>query len=409
MPAMSRRRRLTLLLGVATLITVAMGLLPTAYAWWVGPWRQGVTLHIKLVSGDGEPVPYALVRVFLLTDHGPVLLATSGTYRSGEALVHVFVPRIGVGPLLKREPSIVEVGNKRVFTYELVETGKPIYASVNMEVFAVGLSPEEEVAGVKVFSVDPTYMKWPEDSVTVTVKLWRIPATNSSEHGVRARKVKPGIVDEISWWQYTPILKYATWDGIKEWFKLEVGSKIEIESKDQVCALWACEPWKSAGSTQVTLNIGLTGGYPSGELVRTMLAYFKYVDYTYCDSFFGICEETVYAADTNMDFPKYEYLDESWDGHLPSSPYAYYITETGDKRSIPIFGGYHWDLSVSVGVGVGGEGASLTLGVTFTRVHNPISFLYVEGTADYGNAIKTVSVHGPDPGSYVVTYSNWVG
>ena len=415
MPATGRlRRRLIVLLGVAALTAIAVNLLPTVYAWWVGPWRQGVTLHIKLVGSDGEPVPYALVRVFLLTDHGPVLLATSGTYRSGEALVHVFVPRIGVGSLWVMKPYVVEVGGERISTYRFVETSKPIYASVNMEVFAVSLSPKWRAAGVRVFSIDPTYMRWPEDSVTVTVKLQRIPAVNSSGHEVR--KVKPGIINEVSWWEYTPILKYATWDGIAAWYVLNIGAKIEVESKTQVCAAGtdSCTPWESAGSTQVTVNRGLGNpgkpGYISGELVRTLLAQLKYIDYWWCDAFAGVCEETIYAADTQQDFPKYEYLDESWDGHLPSSPYyAEFYTKAGVASKLPVYGGYHWDLSVSVSLGAGVSGPSISLGVTLARVRNPQLILYIIGDPSYGRVFKAVSAHGPDPGSFVVTYSNWVG
>ncbi len=405
------KRRLIVLLSALILFILAVSFLPAMYAWWVSPWRQGVTLHVKLIDDEGRVVPYALVRVFLLTDNGPVLLASSGTYRCGEAVLHVFVPRVGDGFMLVPQRVADSWGDKP--TYTLIEdTRKPIYASVNLEVFAVGLSPEGKMVGVRVFSLDPTYMKWPEDSASITVKMWRVPSlntlnSNGSETPLVRGKMESGsgITSEVSWWQYTPILKYGAWDGIKEWYNIRIGSKVEIESKTRACVMY-CEPWRSAGSTQVTIDRGLTGGYLTGELVRTLYAEFKYVDFTYCDTFAGICEETVYAADTGMDFPKYEYLDESWDGHLPSSPYVYY-TDVGETGRIAILGGYHWDLSVTVGVNVGGE-PSVTLGVTFVKVSNPTSFLYIKGEEGYGNTIKTASVHGPGKGSYVVTYSNWV-
>ncbi len=413
MPASLRnKKKLVILFGIALLVILAVSFLPTVYAWWVGPERQGITLRIRLIDSNGEAVPYALVRVFLLTDHGPVLLASSGTYRCGEAALHVFVPRVGNGFMLV-PVRVDNSGGAGKPTYTLItDFRKPIYASINLEIFAVDLSPKGKMAGVKVFSMDPTYMKWPEDSISITVKMRKIliPVNslgiNEDKVLWRPRKIKPSITSDVSWWQYTPILKYGTWDGIKEWFVFNTGSKIEIESKDRVCVM-DCEPWRSAGSTQVTVDSYLKGKPISGELVRTLYVKIKYVDYTYCDTFFGICEETIYAADTDTDFPSYKYLDQSWNGHLPSSPYVYY-TYPGDTRGIKILGGYHWDLSVTVGVNIGEE-PSVTLGITFVKVPNPVSYLYIEGEEGYGNRIKTVSIHGTGEGSYVVTYSNWVG
>lgn len=378
-----RRGRRVLLLVVVLLVAVAMGLAAGVYAWLVGPGRQGVTLRIRLIDSDGEAVPYAVVRVFLLTDGGPVLLAVVRAYRCGEAAVHVFVPRVLVG--LSEVPYTLGGGVQRL-----------IYASVNLEVFAVGLDPKGLLAGSRAFSVDPTYMRWPEDSVSVTVRMWKVPGSGSGRVGTGVAKI-------TSSWQYTPVLKYSAWDRIRVWLNVSAGSKVEVESKSRVCGPGGCGVWRSTGSTQVTIDRRFVGGNLTGEVIRTLYMEFKYFDYTYCDPEFGVCEETVYAADTPADPGQYEYVDEVWDGRLPASPYAMYVLP-GDMRIIPILGGYHWELFANISTY---DGELITLGVTYARTPNPESLLYVKAGPGHG-AVKIVALHGPEPGSYAVTYCRWV-
>ncbi len=395
-----RSRKLAFALASLILLAVLIAVMPRIYAMYVGPWRQGVTLTINVLEESGTPARYARVKVFLLTSDGPKLIGEGGTFVSGVARVHVFIPRKPRGLLWKWEPFLEDGRVVRKF----VETNEPSYASVNLGVIAI--RPGE--IGVRVFSLDPTKMRWPEDEASVTVKLEKPPSGKGGVSGAPPR-TRPRPEDEISWWQFTPILKYATWDGIREWFKFNIGSKIEIQSKHQVCALWACGPWEDAGSTTVTLDRGLTGGYLTGRVVRTMYVKIKYVDWSYCDSFAGVCEDTIYAADTDMDFPDYYYVDKPWDGNLPSTGYTY-LTHEGETTRLLIAGGYHWDLSVSINFGVDEGGPSVSLGVTFYRVSNPPSYLYIEGESrDPSYYVETVSMHGSgSQASCVVTYSNWV-
>ena len=394
-----RSGKLVFVLASLILVVVLIAVVPEIYAMYVGPWRQGVTLTINVLEESGAPAKYARVKVFLLTSDGPKLIGEGGTFVSGVARVHVFIPREPRGLLWKWEPFLEDGRVVRKF----VETNEPSYASVNLGVIAVGFGE----IGVRVFSLDPTNMRWPEDEASVTVKLEKPPLGKGGVSGAPPR-TRSGL-EEISWWQFTPILKYATWDGIREWFKFSIGSKIEVQSKHRVCGLRSCGSWEDAGYTVVTRDSGLIGGYLTGRVVRTVYAEVRYVYWSYCDSFTRLCVEDVYAADTGMDFFDYYYVDKPWDGSLPSTGHAYYTCWRG-TRNLTITGGYRWDLTVLVNLSISGRHTSITLGTTFYEVPNPPSYLNIEAEDGApGYCVETVSLHSSGGrASCVVTYSNWV-
>lgn len=383
----------------ALLVVIAcilMAYAPTMYSqYYVGPSRQGLTLHIKVVGEDGNPVPYAMVRVFMLTDKGPSLVGGAGTSVNGVATAHVFIPRYGAGFLWKVLPYIED----HRLVHRFVETREPSYAAVNLGIVAV--TPDGMI-GAKVLFLDPSFMKWPEDAVYVTVKLRKPPAGIEGHEGLPGSGVK-------SWWEYTPILKYGGGENVSMWYVLNFGVKVEVQSKYRVCGPGGCGDWEDAGSTQVTMDSGVSGGNVTGGTVKTLYLYLKYVDWTYCDPLTKACVNVIYAADTRMDPHKTAYSSTPWSGKLPDTPYCLVIPHDSTV-GIVVNGGYHWDLSVSVNTSGKGADANITLGVTLSGKANPPLLLYVHAGHD-GDAdryVKIVSPHGSGGrSSYVITYGDW--
>jgi len=359
--------------------------------------NQALTLHIRVVSEDGGSVPYARILVFMLTDKGPSLIGGAGTFANGAATAHVLIPRRVEYYVWRLEPYLR--GGKII--YRFVRTNEPGYASVNLALIAT--SPNG-MMGAKVLSVDPSFLKWPEDKTCVTVKLRRPPKGNGVVHEeLTSNRV-------VSWWQHTPVLRFGAGDAVRIWYNFSVGSKVEVQSKYRVCGLGTCTSWESAGSTQVTVEVGIRGGNVTGHVVRTVYFDLRYVDWTYCDAITKTCVNIIYVADTRIDPHAMTYRDSPWRGKLPDTPYYLMIPHDSTVRII-VNGGYHWDLNVRVNTSAnGGPNTYVTLGVTLSGKANPPVFLYVQaGHGEEGRQdVKIVSLHGSGgKGSYVVTYGDW--
>jgi len=316
---------------------------------------QGITVQME--DEGGKPISANLI-INELTDEGPKKIWSG----SGPGIVATSLI------LPKEEVNTFEINGEKI----------RVYRSINLEVIAY----TEGKMGVAIFSVDPAR---PEHK-SVKIVLRDVPKTKSEP--------TPGV---WTTYEFTPVLKFATWDDIFAKYGYPRGAKIRIESKTRP---YGSPTWVS-GYTEVTLDSGLFSPYLSGKNKYTVYFQIKYV-YAITELEMGeekIYYERVYAVDTNTD-PVAGYRDYvSWHGNLPANYDEYYITPAGDTREIAITGGHDYAFSVSVGFSYP---AGITVALGVTKVPSPPATLSVTSTRSDG-WVKTAGFNG-----FIESYSHWI-
>ena len=347
-------KRVRLLVGVLFVLAIVGVVGVTMDIYLKDKFIQGVT--VQIIDEKGYPVS-AKILINELTENGPKQLwKGSGV---GIASVNLVLP--------KKEITTLEVGDKRV----------KVYKSINLEVVAY----TKGKIGIAIFSVDPAEAK-PKN---VKIVLRDVPKIKSEP--------TPGVWTK---YEYTPVLKFATWDDIFAKYSYPRGAKIKIESKARP---YGSPTWLS-GYTEVTLDDSLSSPYLTGENIYTV--YFK-IKYVYAITELDMSDEKiyyekVYAVDTSSD-PIEDYRDRTgWNGHLPTDYDDYRLTYARNTRDIPITGGYDYTFSVSVGFSYP-AGITVSLGVT--KIPSPTATLSITSTRHSG-WVKTVGFDG-----FLESYSNW--
>ncbi len=359
----------------------------------IGRERQGLTLHVYVIDENSTPVSNAQVKLYMLTENGAQTLSTSMSDENGYTRIHVIIPR--------------------KYVTDDKETGKPIYASINLMISAA----KNNMLGVKVFPVDPTHINWPEDQREITIMLKKSRANNVASEVTKIQSESLGCsINEPNEQRYvfTKVLMFTTWNNITAYYNYPAGAKIRIESKKCECfdpygtPLDCSDPnnWISAGYTEITLDRLLTTSKIfTDRYMYTLYFEFLYEKVLFWGDFIILSPYyLLYAADTSTDPRDYSLSSATWDGQLPNSN-TYYITHQGDTSGIPISGGDNWVFSVSVGISVSNGGASVGVSLGVSKVPAPQAFLYISAGKWYeGYSVKTVS---PD-GGFLKAYSGWV-
>lgn len=342
---------------------------------------QGVTIKIVTNDENGAPVIGARVRLFTLSREIRVLgEGVTDTY--GLAVIHVIIPR-------------------KLIT---IEKGKPIFTPINLAVSTwrrVG-----NLAGAYAFSLDPTWMKWPEDVHTVNVTLKKINIGKTSQ--MRPQEYNPdACITYTETSAYTEVLRFATWDDIKAWYYYPYGAKLEFQVKGR----YTNDPcydtsWIDWGTAQVTLDssFALPSEYAlTGRYVHSLFFKIIYGTYGWMLPDFYVYQQLVFPVDTSTD-PRSAYESHvPWDGKLPGYSY-YYETPGTDVRGIPVTGGVRWDFSVTVSFSVGYPfGVSMSVGLGVGKISEPNAFLYIQGMRASPSYVRTES---PDT-TFLKSYSNW--
>ncbi len=180
---------------------------------------QGITVQME--DEGGKPISANLI-INELTDEGPKKIWS------------------GSGPGIVATSLILP--KEKVNTFEINGEKIRVYRSINLEVIAY----TEGKMGVAIFSVDPAR---PEHK-SVKIVLRDVPKTKSEP--------TPGV---WTTYEFTPVLKFATWDDIFAKYGYPRGAKIRIESKARP---YGSPTWVS-GYTEVTLDSGLFSPYLSGK------------------------------------------------------------------------------------------------------------------------------------------------
>ncbi|MGC8832166.1 MAG: hypothetical protein ACP5PQ_06265 [Thermoproteota archaeon] len=379
-----------------TFLFLTLSLLYSLFTWSayasVSPEVQRLDLTLLVLDHRGVAAGSTHLVVFELAESGPRKLFEGASDEKGLYRGEVQLPR----KLAREKLAAVEGGEVR-----------EVYASVNLWVVASKESDGQVVeVGTLTFSVDPTFMKHPLDSVTHVVKLSKIemlvvPETTNALGSASSCTVPPTGQDEV--WVFTTVLKFATWDNIQVKYEYRDGSKIRVSGKERYFIVSSCgyTPWTDNAGTVITFESGISRGWLTGRTVYTEKFEFKYIFTRYWVTS-GVLIEKVYAADTSTD-PRYNTWEtSSWSGSLPGWSYYYKTAQLTDSRSIPITGketGFTFSVDISF------PKIPISISLSVTKNPSPVSYLYIKtGTWTSGYVAKTVSRDG----TFLETYNNWV-
>ena len=358
------------------------------------PNKQIVDLCVHLEDIKGRPVQYATVVVIHLTEKGPVKLEEALAVH-GIAHIELELPR------------------KYVATID----GKDYYASVNLWIIAhTDEDPGKIKFGTWTFSVDPTWLKWPKDSVSVVIRLREVPRIKGAENKIgkcggvmtvsngQTPPPEPGYSETEDHW--TKTVEYRTWDQIWESTEWPIGSKVRVQSKERY---WDYQTgqntsgWMDAGYTTVTLETNIYTSLKTGKYAWKVELRYRYI---YCTYWVAppIMAEKIYAADTTSDPYGHDTVCMgSWSGQLPGYD-NYYWVEQDSTTEKPLTGGYNFLWSVSIGFEIDATGASVGVELGVSKEPAPQALLVITaGTWTSGYGVRVES----EDGTFRRSYSNW--
>ncbi|MCS7138923.1 MAG: hypothetical protein NZ873_02575, partial [Crenarchaeota archaeon] len=190
---------------------------------------------ISVIDHYGAPAVNAYVAVFELADGGPRKLSEGFTDFSGAFKTSLRIPRRLIHVTVwKRD----EAGNLHVDPY--AET-RESYAPVNIWIIAHKTYEESGKKIVEIgtltFSTDPSEMKHPVGKLNKTITLSRIEPPNQKTESSKTITTSscqiPTYPYQEEKWEYTTVLKFATWDNIGAKFTYFPYSQIIVESKER--------------------------------------------------------------------------------------------------------------------------------------------------------------------------------
>jgi len=222
------------------------------------PRVQNIDVQVRVKMKNGVLATYPRIQIYHLTEQGPRLLASGSGSQNGLYSWRITISRIWKNRLyvseLKREIDLYEATNILILAYD----------------------DKTNTAGSLVVSIDPSFMKWPFDSllteVTLTDELPRSIDTLSLE----VLSVPP----PSETWKDTVVVEFAVWDQIWANAYFPIGSKIDVQTKQRVY-----DPsnnryltdWTSSGSTTITLDVGRGTQEITGKLKYSHIFRFKYI------------------------------------------------------------------------------------------------------------------------------------
>jgi len=353
--------------------------------------QQTVDFTFHVIDSQ-KPVDSCSLTLYLVSDKGLVSLA-EGTVINGTFSVEVKISRT-------YKSTVPDSGRT-----------KDIYASVNFWVIAfMGMK-----VGNKMFSVDPSWLDWPESPYSVTIEMDKLPTANEGDIKQLASQQKLSVSSppyppySQDTWKYTTVLQFSTWDQIWGGFDYPIGCKIRVESQ---CRYWnyvtgqLLGPWQTIGYTTVTIDDRvykdpLVAGQKTYKLEFKFL--YRYETRNYAPE---IGVELVYAVDRPSGDPNGDqFTSSSWGGSMPPSYQDHRWISQGVARDIPVTGGDNYVWSVSVGFSIGPPWDwAVSVGLGVTKVAAPQAVLKIKaGTWTAGWKVHAVA---PD-GTWRQSYSKW--
>ncbi len=280
-------------------------------------------LYFVVKTDDGEVLGSANVYLFVMTSRGWELIGSTYTSSIGVALFRPALPLVSAG------------------VFELNGSKLRVYKSVNLMVVVV----KKPYIGLYTFAVDPTSeLGFPE---TVFVKAYRLlenegRAASSSGIGVRYTTSWENVLNE--WQEYTTVLRYSTYYGIKAKWNYPIGSKVRVQTKWR----WppgSSSPWQDGGYVDINVDIGTASDWRTGPYIRTLQ--FK-LNYTHSIISLGaVAIEEIYAKDTPYDPVATRELVSSWN-NVPVSGPIHVDVQQETTRTIDVSGGEDYDFNVQV-------------------------------------------------------------
>ncbi|MBO3769233.1 MAG: hypothetical protein JTT15_02345 [Candidatus Brockarchaeota archaeon] len=379
---------------------------------------QYLDLTISVIDHYGAPVENAYVVVFELAENGPIKLSEGFTDFTGKYKASFKIPRKTIYLTMWK---VDEAGNLYIDSHsQAIEA----YAPVNLWIITHKTSEESgkqtlEI-GTLTFSIDPSEMKHPVDKLEKTITISKIEPqkqkTEDSKDIVGASKTTtttscqiPTYPYQEEKWEYTSVLKFATWDNISAIFTFLPGSNIFVESKERYFLISSCSytSWNS-GYTTIKLDYGFGISEPvTGRYIYDQRVKLKYYFIRFWPPYqSSVLVEKVYAVDTNVDGAEISDIKNdyktSWSGLLPS--WSYFITLPQKYNRIIEITGKSASFTISTGVSLSFYiGVSVSLGVG--KAPSPVSYLIITADKWIDNyKVKIVS----NDGTFLQTYSNWV-
>ena len=358
------------------------------------PNKQIVDLCVHLEDIKGRPVQYATVVVIHLTEKGPVKLEETLAVH-GIAYIGLELPR----------KYVVTMGKK------------DFYAPVNLWIIAhTDEDPEKIKFGTWTFSVDPTWLKWPKDSVSVVIRLREVPRIKGAENKIgkcgdvmtvsngQTPPPEPGYSEPEYHW--TKTVEYRTWDQIWESTEWPMGSKVRVQSKERY---WDYQTgqntsgWIDAGYTTVTHDVNDYSPIKTGKYAWEVDFLYTYI---YCTYWIAppLMAEKIYAVDTTIDPRSVKLVCMgNWSGKLPGYNYFYWMGQDSTIKKL-LTGGYNFLWSVGINFTIDATGASVGVELGVTREPAPPALLVITaGTWTPGYGVRIES----EDDSFRRSYSNW--
>ena len=259
-----------------------------------------------------------------------------------------------------------------------------IHYCTSVNLMAVAVS--KNYLGVYTFSVDPTYDLY--GPKVVNIELHRYISKSNKGENSDIGILWEQIIDEK--YKFTPVLRFATYDGILAKWIFPAGSKVRVQSKCR----WppgSDYPWYDCGYVDVTVDIPIIHErYENGRYLRTIRFNLKY---RYSIIRLGtISFEKVYAVDENNDPVSYDYLFSYWSGYPVNGP-DYFDIVPGDTRAINVTGGEVWDFSIAISFAYKWS-VALSLGID--KKPAPKAYVYYKALEGYGDIARIVSLRDSD-------------
>ena len=262
-----------------------------------------------------------------------------------------------------------------------------VYKSVNLMVIAL----KKSYIGLKTFPIDPTYEGKPEPKI-IHLRTYKL-ITQKQLNKLERSKVLTSSSGEYvlnEWYQFTTVLKYSTYYGIKAKWSYPIGSKVRVQTKWR----WppgSSNPWYDGGYIEINVDSGVYSGWREGPYLRTLKFELKYKHSIVAIG--GIAIEKVYALDTSTDPRATREASTYWDGRPVSGP-KYYDIDQNTYRDIVISGGAGYDFRVYISLSYP-WGVSISLGVD--KRPSPYATLTIyAGTWQPGYVARIVSIGDSD-------------
>lgn len=334
----------TVLIFLVALLPFELTFISNAYSAYIENPYFSQEIFVIAKDDEGNLLPGAKVYLYAIGEKGLKLLGERISGATGIASFRHSFPLSYYG------------------THQLNGKLLNVYSSVNLMVIV----NKGELIGLYTFPIDPTF----EAGIpkVVEVKTYRIPAVNPTQKEVFS-SYNEQVLNE--WYQYTQVLKFSTYYGIKALWFYPIGSKIQIQT------LWTYPPgtslWRDGGYVEITLDSGI-GTNPDFPRTGPYL-WSEYFEFKYRHSivYGSLNIEYLYAVDTGLDPRSDQETKENW-YNTPVDGQYYEDLSQGKCRQFNVTGGYNYDFSVAISLGFPWS-VSVTLGVSKNPA--PISTLTI--------------------------------